>query len=201
MLRSSIVLLVGLVLGASTAGAQCDLTGEWRVDTSVGTYAMELRDDPVGVLVGTLYSDVFGAGTAVTVTGTHSGLIDIALTIDGNDATGRVVTCEGMSLTRLSRSRRRSDQARDLARGTPSQAARKRTATHASARGVSRACARRAPLRQRDLLHGVRGHDAARTGQDVFCRRRAGDGLPGGLAGAPSIDDRNFATDFRREGS
>jgi cysteine-rich repeat protein len=99
MLRLSIVLLGWLVLGASTAGAQCNLTGEWRVDFSVGTYSMELRDDPVGVLTGTLYSDVFGAGTAMTVIGTHSGLIDITLTIDGNEATGRLVTCDGMSLT------------------------------------------------------------------------------------------------------
>jgi cysteine-rich repeat protein len=100
MLRLSIVLLgAWLIVGASTAGAQCNLTGEWSVTTALGYQTMNLRDDPVGVLVGTLYDDVFGAGTAVPVTGTHSGFIDIALTIGGNAATGRLVTCEGMSLT------------------------------------------------------------------------------------------------------
>jgi cysteine-rich repeat protein len=97
--RLSVILLGGLVLGAATAGAQCDLTGEWEVSTTLGYKRMNLRDDPVGTLVGTMYDEVFGAGTAVPVTGAHTGFIDITLTIGGNVATGRLVTCEGMSLT------------------------------------------------------------------------------------------------------
>src|SRR5262249_29314194 len=43
----AIVLLAWLALGAAPAGAQCNLTGEWDVSTTLGSKRMNLRDQPV----------------------------------------------------------------------------------------------------------------------------------------------------------